>query len=146
MLKYKILKDFNKALVDIDNILGTDEKTNNVQLNKLGVIIFGKRFKGVYTADARFQLKNNEMCIINTDSANKKGLHWIGLYKHNNLKYFYDSFARDFRALSPYFKNKRWVNVNNTVDEAIVSQDCGQLAMAFLIIFDKYRTKCIGVI
>jgi hypothetical protein len=145
-LKYKILKDFNNALIDIDNVLGTDKKTNNIQLDNLGKIIFGNRFKGVYTADARFQLKNNEMCIINTDPSTKKGLHWIAIYKYNNRKYFYDSFARDYRKLSPYFKNKRWVNIKHNVDESMVSEDCGQLALATLIIFDKYHDKIIGVI
>ena len=146
MTKYQILKDFNTSLIDIENILGTDEITTNVQLYRLGNILFGNRFKGVFTADAKFKLKNNEMCIINTDPSNKKGMHWFSIFKYKNRKYFYDSFARDYKSLSPYFKNKKWFNVKNNVDESFAGKDCGQLSMTFLVVFDKYKLKVLNVI
>jgi hypothetical protein len=144
--KYSVKKYFDDCLIKVENALKTDGLTNNIQLNKLGKKLFGDRYKGTVMSDQIPMLKNGEMCIINTDPSSKKGMHWIALYSFNNRKYFYDSFGRDYKKLSPNFKHKRWVIVHDSVDEADSAKDCGQISMAFLMTFDKYKIKCINII
>ena len=128
----------------LEDILGVDS-TDNVELYKVGQYLFGNRFMGAYPSDEIPVLKNNEMCIINTD--NKKGEHWIACYKYRNKTYVYDSFDRDVKTLSKYWKNKHnWVNANKDRDQSYTSSVCGVLSMAWLISFDKYKTSVISII
>ena len=81
MSDYKILKEYNENLMMLIDILGNGS-TNNIELEKIGKYLFGDLFKGVYASDQMPLLKNNEMCIINTD--NKQGVHWIACYRYKN--------------------------------------------------------------
>jgi hypothetical protein len=143
--KYEILSFFESTVVHIIDVLG-DRTTTNVQLFKFCKILFGDRFTNVYSSDDKFRLKNDQCCIINTDSHLQHGTHWLSIYKHNNSYYVFDSFGRDVHTLSKYFKHKNWINVNFERFESFKQSNCGQLAVAFLVTFDKYKTKCIGVI
>ena len=51
MSKYKILKEYEQSLIKVSDILKTVGTTNNFQLEKLGKILFGNLFLGVFTAD-----------------------------------------------------------------------------------------------
>ena len=144
-LKYEILKNFDDCLIHIDDII-SDHVTTNLTLLKLGKQLFGDRFKNVYCADDKITLKNNECCIINTDSSRQAGTHWCGLYKYRDIYYFFDSFSRDHKTISKYWKNKRWYDIESKRIESFKQSDCRQLSLAFLLIFDKYKTKCIGVV
>ena len=143
MDSYNILKEFETNRIMLEDILGV-EATDNIELSKVGKYLFGNRFRGAYPSDKMPVLKNNEMCIINTD--NKQGIHWIACYKCRNKTYVYDSFDRNFKTLSKYWKNKHWVNANKDRDQSYTSSVCGVLSMAWLISFDKYNTKVIIII
>lgn len=144
-LKYQILNDFDECLIRIEDIIG-DKVTTNTTLYKLGKLLFGERFKNVYTSDDFIRLTNNQCCIVNTDSSKQAGSHWIGVYKYRDHYYTFDSFARDIHTLSRYFKFKKWVNVEHIRRESYKESNCGQLSLNWLLIFDRYKTKCIGVI
>jgi len=143
--KYAILRSFESCLMQIEDIL-SDKTTNNIQLYRLGRRIFGDRFVNVFTADDNIKLHNGQFCIVNTDASNKAGLHWLAVYKHKNKYYVFDSFGRDVHKLSKYFKYKHWTNVEFNRIESYRQNNCGQLCLAWLVIFDKYKTRCIGVI
>ena len=145
MGKYEILKSFDNTLMQIEDILG-DKTTNNLQLFKLGKMLFGDRFVNVFCSDDNITLKNNEMCVINTDPHNKPGLHWLALYKYRNVYYVFDSFGRDVKTLSKYFKYKKWCNIEFNRIESYKSSSCGELCLTWLLIFDKYKLKIINVI
>jgi len=145
MNKYKILYDFEQCYVHICDILG-DKTTNNIQLFKLGKKLFGDVFKDVYCSDDDIRLSNGQCCIINTDPHGKPGLHWIGLYKHRNVYYVFDSFGRNIHKLSEFFRHKKWEEVEHNRVESYKSSNCGELSMTFLVIFHKYKLKCVGVI
>ena len=51
-------------------ILGSGSK-NNEDLEKIGIYLFGSLFKGVYASDQMPLLKDNEMCIVNTDDSKR---------------------------------------------------------------------------
>ena len=133
--KYKILKEYENNLVLLMNILSSGTTDNN-QLQSIGMYLFNsvkeKPFIGVFSADKMPILKNNEMCIVNTDD--KAGVHWIACYKYKNKTYCYDSFDRDVKSLSLHWKNKHnWVNANTDVDQSNGESNCGQRSCAWLI-------------
>ena len=148
MDKYKILKEYEQNLVMLMDILGSST-TDNLQLQSIGMYLFNsgknKPFKGVYASDKMPVLKNNEMCIVNTDD--KEGVHWIACYKYRKKTYVYDSFDRDVKSLSKYWKNKHnWINANKDSDQSINENSCGQRAMAYLISFSKHGDKIMSII
>ena len=143
-MKYNILKEYEQNLMRIMDILGTDS-TDNIELNKLGEYLFADIFVGVFPSNEMPALKNNQMCIVNTDD--KAGVHWIACYKYNGKTYVYDSFDRDVKTLSKYWKTKNnWVNANKDRDQAYSENSCGQRSICWLISFQKYKTKIINVI
>ena len=144
--KYTIQKYFDECLIYVENKLKTDGLTNNIQLDKLGYKLFGNRYKGTVMSDQIPKLKDGEMCIINTDPSTKKGMHWVALFAYKNRKFFFDSFARGDKKLSPNFKHKRWVNVCQVPHESDYAKDCGELSMVFLLTFDKFKLKCLGIL
>ena len=130
------------------DILGSNS-TDNIQLQNIGAYLFNsgkkKPFIGVFASDKMPVLKNNEMCIINTD--NKAGIHWISCYKYKNKTYVYDSFDRDVKSLSQYWKNKHnWVNANKDRDQSYSSSSCGPYSMAWLMSFNTHKTKINNII
>ena len=128
MGKYEILKLFDNTLMQIEDLLG-DKTTNNLQLFILGKMLFGDRFVNVFCSDDNITLKNNEMCVINTDPHNKPGLHWLALYKYRNVYYVFDSFGRDVKTLSKYFRYKKWFNIEFNRIESYKSSSCGELCL-----------------
>ena len=131
MGQYKILKEYETNLTLLEDILG-DGSTDNIELNKVGKYLFGNLFIGVYSADQMPLLKNNQMCIVNTDD--KAGIHWCGCYKYKNKTYVYDSFDRDVKSLSKYWKNKHnWINANKDRDQSYSESNCGQRSICWLI-------------
>ena len=147
MTKYQILKQFEKSLMHIEDIVTSGETTNITLLN-VGKKLFGDRFIGVFSANEfPNYVRNSEMFIINTDPSNKPGMHWISIYKYNKKFFGFDSYGRRIQTLSKYWKNKRnIINANKERDEPFNGSNCGALSLAYLVIFDKYHDKCIGVV
>ena len=147
MSKYKIKNEFDYFLIEIEDII-TDKTTSNVTLNRIEKVLFGKRFLGVVSADEWFhRVDEGEMFIINTDPQNRPGTHWCSVYKYNKTFYVFDSFARDVHALSKFWRSKKnIVNANKGRDESFKSQNCGALSLAYLVIFNRYHEKCLGII
>jgi len=94
--KFHILKEYINNLRLIENCIGSGE-TDNVTLNMLCKYIFKDQFIGVFMADEKFKMNNNEYAIINTDPHDKPGLHWVALAKYRNKIYYYDSFDRPLK-------------------------------------------------
>ena len=143
-LKYKILKEYEKLLMKAEDILGNGS-TTNMQLEILGKFLFKEKFLGVYSANTFPHMLNNEMLIINTDPSTKSGTHWISVFKYKNKYYCYDTFNRDIKTLfSPYLKNKKnIVNANIDRDESFSEDNCGQRAICWLILANKYGPNII---
>ena len=92
---YTVLKYYNDVLKNTEeNILNINE-TTNIQLNKFRKYING--FIGAYSGDNIPKLKNNESCILNTQTSRQNGEHLVALIKYYNN----DSFGRVYKKLSP---------------------------------------------
>ena len=153
MTKLTILQEYNKNLMYIEDILKKSGTTNNVELNRLGKMLFGDLFIGVFSSNEFPKyIKNNQMFIINNTSSKTDGQHWLSFIKSSKSKghkprlYGYDSYNRDIHKLSPYFKYKRFVNANSNRDESFVETDCGQRSVAWLLSFFKHGDKVINII
>ncbi|MEI6187955.1 MAG: hypothetical protein WCP46_05590 [Alphaproteobacteria bacterium] len=147
--KYKILKEYQQVLIMCENLIGSGT-TDNIQLNNIGMYIFGNDYLGTFSSDKMPKnIKNDQCFILNTDSSrssNKFG-HWVGFYKLNGKLYYYDSFSRSKSVLTKLWKNKKIYNANKTdIDQAMTESNCGSRAISWLIIFKKYGLRCIDVI
>ena len=145
MTKYDILKYYEIALRDVENIIGVNS-TSNFRIDKICIRII-PNYLGTFSSNNIPRMKNNTCCIVNTDSNNKPGTHWTCLFKYKDKIYFYDSFARDYKILSPYWKHKKWINTNtNDADQSLYEKDCASRSIAWLLTFEKYKTKSINII
>jgi hypothetical protein len=142
--KYEIKSFFDNCVIALEDIL-KDKQTSNIQLEKIGYIYI-PQFRGVFSSNNIPTLKHNESCIINTDSDRYPGMHWCALKKYNNKTYFYDSYSRSYKNLSYFWKHKRWIDTKHDVEESIYGKTCGHLCLAWIITFNKYKLKCIGVV
>lgn len=53
-----------------------------------------KHFRGIFMRDNLPKSpKRNECAIINLDSVNGLGTHWVSYCKLNNIAYYFDSFG-----------------------------------------------------
>ena len=62
------------------DILGSGT-TDNIELNKIGKLLFDNAFVGVFSSNTMPVLKNNEICIVITDPDYKMG--YIGVHVTN---------------------------------------------------------------
>ena len=146
MNSYKILKEYENNLELLEDILG-NESTTDIELLKIGTLLFIDRFVGVFPSDKMKRLKNNQMCIINTDDSKHSGTHWLACYRYKNKTWVYDSFDRDVKGFSKFFKMKyNWISANTHREQSYNENNCGVRSLAWLIAFDKYKTKIINII
>ena len=148
-MAYRILKDYQDALMMVEDVLGAGS-TNNIQITKLCKHLFGNDYLGTYSSDKMPKgIKDNQCFILNTDSSkslNKYG-HWVGFYKLNGKLFYYDSFGRPAYKLSKYWANKRMINTNkNGRDQSFSSKICGSISVSWLILIKKWGERAIGVI
>lgn len=77
--------------------------------------------------------KQKECAIVNLDSSDKPGTHWVAFAKINNYCEYFDSFG-DLRPpveLLRYLKNVK-ICYNYTNHQLFYSSNCGQHCIKFL--------------
>jgi hypothetical protein len=130
-------------------MIGHAKSTTSVELLKICKHMFGKAFTGIYSSDnAPGSLKANTYCIINTDPSYKGGIHWCALMSDEaGITYFYDSYRRSYKKLSPYWRNKHWLQItDNEPEQSLVSEVCGHLCIAAIYVFAKYGSGVLSII
>lgn len=98
----------------------------------------GNHFRGVFPPEYKFSLKDSECLILNTDSYETGGKHWIGLYQYKGKTYFYDSYNRDYKTLNPLWRKYKWENPKHQLMESNIAKNCGQLSLASLVTMHLY--------
>jgi len=140
----KELHSFNKKLLTLFRKKYGKGPHSDITIRDMGKEYIGARFKGVYPWDTMPNLPNNTYAVINTDDHTQGGVHWVGVYSHNNTYYIFDSFGRQPKnILHPFVEKmqglgKGIVNLNKTSDQANRQSDCGLRSIAMLIIANKY--------
>jgi hypothetical protein len=129
--KRKMIKVFGRAV------------TRDNQLDYVGKQLFGSKFIGVFGQDnanwARLKATPNSMMIINTDPANKRGKHWVAIYRASKTIYVWDSFGRETKKLLPIFQKQavghklKLKMADPDKNQYTQSSVCGQLSLAWLL-------------
>jgi hypothetical protein len=116
--------------------------TESEQLDKIGRREFGTHWSGVHPQD-RVKLRPNSYCIVNTDTHDKPGLHWMAVYTTKNHAYIYDSYARPVKTLVRHLIDNinehgfilgKTDKVHHMEQIGYSSGVCGQNSMAFLLV------------
>jgi hypothetical protein len=79
-----------------------------------------------------------EVGIVNLDSKNNKGTHWVAYYKKNEKCYYFDSFGLD-----PPIEIKNYLE-HDIITSTFQIQDlntnyCGHLCLFFLKLLEKHK-------
>ena len=69
----------------------------------------------------------------------------VCINKIKNKIYFYDSFGRSYKKLSPLWKNKKWVNSHDD-GQCLFESNCGQHCLAFILAFISFKEKCLNIL
>jgi hypothetical protein len=138
---------YNEILKIIESHMG-NEITDENQLRSLGNDILGTTsFKGVFPVDKMSKLKNKQCCIINLDTSDMPGSHWVSIYKNKSKYCIYDSFGRRSSKILPSLIEKRntsfvksFQDSDYDAEQRIDENNCGQRCLAWL-----YCIKDIGI-
>ena len=92
---------------------------------------------GIFPSDLTPRNVDTGACIINTDTHDKAGSHWLAVYKDSNTCECFDSYGQHPGVYSndivAYFNNKPfWYN--KTVLQGENSYVCGQYSLLFLLL------------
>ena len=93
-LERKTFNHYKKALI---SELG-NKATEGTDLNTVGKREFGLAWAGVHPSD-RVKIKPNKYYVVNVDSHDKDGSHWIALRTTKKRAYLWDSYGRPVKKL-----------------------------------------------
>ena len=125
--KNSLIKFFGRK-----GLLGSD-------IEKLGKKLFGTKWVGVHSVD-NYPLTKSGYGIINTDTSNGPGIHWIAIYSTPKKIYVYDSFARKSSSVLKLFHDKALEKQFRVINSDLSDKEqrsnekiCGQLSLAWLM-------------
>ena len=106
--KKKAERMYKNEMKKLKKIIGNKVTYSN-DLYKIGKSLFKNDFLGVYTCDRiPNHIKKNKMAIVNLDSSNESGSHWVAIAKNNkNIILVYDSFGRHTHKILPSIYKKK---------------------------------------
>ena len=104
---------FQKYLKKIKAKVGKGT-TYSDDLTNMGIHLFGKLYKGTFSADKIPILKKGEFIIINNEPSSKSGEHWLLAIKTQDDKvYLYDSFGR--KHFKEHCRNLKSIGLSSTI-------------------------------
>lgn len=133
---------YNHALKYIQTKLG-NKITFGSKLTEFGKHLFGNKYIGTFAVDKLPDIKDkNFLSIINVDTSQMAGSHWLAAAKKGKYLYIYDSFGRSGKsqALKKAFKilsNKYGYIIESEYDpeQKSLETNCGQRSLAWLFVF-----------
>ena len=132
---------YKKALIEELGSKALDDRT----VNKVGKHMFAA-WSGVFPVD-RVKLKPYHYCIINTDTHNKSGEHWIACYCTKKRAHVWDSYSRPIDKLVPQLiktihKSGMTLGKTNKIPQheqiGFTSEVCGVLSISWLLVVMQY--------
>ena len=139
--KKKAEECYHRILREIEKLTG-NTTTYLSDLNKIGKILFGAKFHGVYPADKIPQLSMfRPYTILNLDRTGEIGSHWVALIRlNNNTSLFYDSYGRHNTQLLSKLNmsgNGRIIDSENDAEQEVLEKNCGARCLAFLSVYNN---------
>ena len=133
-------------------MFGHEGITNTSELQRIGMKLFGSKFLGVFSQDCLpLSSMKNKYAVINVDKKRdsrnnlNRGSHWVAIGGYGDGKLMvYDSFGRPTKKLLQHLykqmkKNKiGYKDTEYDAEQHWIQQNCGQLAVSWLVYFDKY--------
>lgn len=135
-------KYYNEILKIMHSRLGNDS-TYSDELLRTGLMYLGRKFKGVFPSDKIPRLTSLQpYAIINLDNSKQPGSHWVGVAydSQSDNVIVYDSFGRHTRKILPSISGVyggKVVDTESDQEQRLKEDNCGQRALAWLILFDK---------
>ena len=121
--------------------------TSNIFLTELAQRLNLKNFRGVFMRDELPKepltqtdrgacAPSQESGIMNFDTVEKAGSHWVAWYKSKKKHYYFDSYGTAVPdELREYFKNKK-IHYSDFMIQSMSSDICGELCIAFIYLMD----------
>lgn len=94
-----------------------------------------KNFRGVFMRDnLPTSPKHYECGVVNLDSINSSGTHWVAYIKENSRVHYFDSYGllRPFKQFLRYMKHCK-ITYNTKNYQQKHPYNCGQLCIKFLL-------------
>lgn len=115
---------------------------NTNELNLLGRCTI-PNFLGVFAINKIPHYSNNDQFsyIVNNQSANLPGQHWIAVYIKNNNAYIYDPLGLPPPLMLTKHLHRYKISYNTQQDQPTASKLCGQFALSFLINKSKFANN-----
>ena len=119
------------------------EPLTNYDLIKLSKKLKIKNFRGIFMRDNLPPKINMIECgIVNLDSSNNNGTHWVCYHKNKAKCYYFDSFGLD-----PPIELKNYLKVDIELStfqiQKLNTHQCGYYCLLVLKLLDKYDFKDI---
>jgi hypothetical protein len=143
----KLINDIYNDYMDIlKPYIGNDTTFTN-DLKKKGKKVLGRGFRGVFASDKLPKINNKQMYIANLDKLNERGSHWIGVYKHNDKLYVYDSFGRSSKKIIPSIFHRKGGGIVDTQydpEQSVKEDNCGLRSIAALYMFSTINPNIVA--
>jgi hypothetical protein len=138
----EVISEFNKNKKTLFKTMGK-KSTTNIQLNKMGKQMFGKKYQGTFSQSHKPKSKPvNQYFIINTDTKDGPGVHWCAVVKNKNTYYIYDSFGRTSKRLLPVFTQGRLIiDSDYDAEQFGDSEICGQLCLSWIQVVNDFGIR-----
>ena len=111
-----------------------DYTTSNFELNQIAQT--NSIALGINNIIMKDQITNSDTntWIINLESSNKQGTHWVAMIKFSNIYFFFDSYgAIPPTSIIKYVKSEAGiVAYNNYIIQSLDSTMCGFFCLTFL--------------
>lgn len=124
-----------------EKILG-NKATTTEQLNRTAVKVFGNKYAGTFARDLVDETTLNSKtpyAIINNETSQEDGEHWVCVAYHRGKLYAYDSYGNDILTLVPELKMYKHIeNSDRDAEQVGTEANCGARCLAFLNVFDKH--------
>lgn len=119
--------------------------TTNLQLDKIGRKILPKRFIGCYSSNDLPHMQDKQVAIVNNQTLDKPGEHWMCVIRENGRTYLKDSYDRPPASISPYFKT--FIGIGNGKPEQRWNQECcGEMSLAAMTVYKHYGLPGLALI
>ena len=135
-------KLYNTILKSIVEPIVGNRTTYSSALHKAGRELLGNKFVGVFPSDRIPKLtKTSPYCILNLDSSDGPGSHWIALAYSGDKSMVYDSFGRKHIKIIPTLKssgNGVVIDTDRDPEQDIAETNCGARSISWLLLYDTY--------
>jgi hypothetical protein len=143
VMQYRRATEYMQRLLDstVYPLVGKQTTTDH-SLADAGTKLLGPSFKGVFASDRLPDLPSfgTSYLVVNVDTHDRPGSHWMGIIKNGPRLYLYDTFGRPASEIIPslvIYADKRGMQLfskKSVPEQAPKQTDCGARVLAWLLL------------